>query len=135
MFHRAISVRGAGGPRSLRGRETAIRVDALKIQRLNDCNGSTSPPLESSCPEAVVRITRRGACTRAGTGNHVRVVSCGDKGYITLCREDPRKHPLPGFAPAAVGVTIALNAPFKMSDRHVCRKRPNCKRQVAPRAV
>ncbi len=49
--------------------------------------------------------------------------------------EHPREHSAPRFTPSAVGVTIALDPPFKMSERHIRGKLPNRERQVAPRAV
>ena len=77
----------------------------------------------------------RSGARRVGSGNHVRVVGCGDHGHIPLDGEHPSKQTLPGLAPSAVKVTISHDPPFKMSDRHVVGKRPNRKRQVAPRAV
>ena len=49
--------------------------------------------------------------------------------------EHPREHSASRFTPSAVRVTITLDSPFKMSERHVGGKRPNRERQVAPRAV
>jgi len=77
----------------------------------------------------------RSGARRVGSGNHVRVVGCGDHGHIPLDGEHPSKQTLPGLAPSTVKVTISHDPPFKMSDRHVVGKRPNRKRQVAPRAV
>jgi len=76
-----------------------------------------------------------GARARVGSRNHVGVVSCCDYGPITLHGEDPSKQTLPGFAPSAVSVTVTLDPPFKMSERHIRGKLPNRERQVAPGAV